>query len=75
MTPAADISAHLDAIKHSTKPFLTPAQVAPLLGSDPQTVRITARQRPDLLGFPVSIMGTRIKIPRIPFLRHIGEVD
>lgn len=60
-------------IKESDKPFLTPADVAPVLGSDPHTVRCTARQRPELLGFPFTFSGNRMKIPRIPFLRFLGE--
>lgn len=54
------------------KPFLTPAEVAPVLGSDPNTIRVTARQRPDLIGFPYTFVGSRMKIPRIPFLRFLG---
>ena len=41
----------LEEIKNSDKLFLTPDDVAPVLGSNPHTVRCTARQRPDLLGF------------------------
>lgn len=63
----------LNEIKDSTKLFLTPADVAPVLGSDPHTVRCTAKQRPELLGFEFTFSGNRMKIPRIPFLRWIGE--
>lgn len=62
----------LPEIIHSEKPFLTPADVAPVIGSDPHTVRCTARQRPELLGFPFTFSGNRMKIPRIPFLRFMG---
>lgn len=51
---------------------LTPQHVAHVLQSDPQTIRLCARQRPELLGFPVIITGRRVKIPRIPFLRFMG---
>ena len=64
---------NVEEIKASTKLFLTPADVAPVLGSDPHTVRCTARQRPDLLGFQFTFSGNRMKIPRIPFLRFLGE--
>lgn len=63
----------LEEIKTSEKLFLTPAEVAPVLGSDPHTVRCTARQRPELLGFQFTFAGSRMKIPRIPFLRWLGE--
>ena len=64
----------LNEIKGSTKIFLTPADVAPVLGSDPHTVRCTAKQRPELLGFEFTFTGNRMKIPRIPFLRWMGEI-
>lgn len=62
----------LEEMKTSDKLFLTPAEVASVLGSDPHTVRCTARQRPELLGFPFTFSGNRMKIPRLPFLRWIG---
>lgn len=62
----------LGEIKASTKDCLTPADIAPVLGSDPHTIRCTARQRPDLLGFDFFFVGKRMKIPRIPFLRVMG---
>lgn len=52
--------------------WFTAAEVSGVLGADPQTIRITARQRPELLGFPVIVAGNRVKIPRIPFLRFMG---
>ena len=53
---------------------LTPAQVASVLSCDPQVIRISAKTRPGLLGFPVICVGNRVKIPRIPFLRFVkGE--
>ena len=62
----------LEEMKASDKLFLTPAEVAPVLGSDPHTVRCTARQRPELLGFPFTFSGSHMKIPRITFLRWMG---
>lgn len=66
----------LDKIIYSSKLFLTPAEVAPVLGTDPQYIRMAARQRPDLLRFEFTCSGNRTKIPRIPFLRFVGvDVD
>ena len=56
---------------HSSKPVLTPAEVSKVLGCDPNKIRATARTHPERLGFPVCVVGTRVKIPRIPFLRFI----
>ena len=62
----------LAEIKTSDKAFLTPTDVAEVLQSNPQTVRVTARQRPDLIGYEFTFAGNRMKIPRIPFLRFMG---
>lgn len=62
----------LEEIKRSEKTFLTPADVAPVIGCDPQFIRIVAQSAPEQLGFPVTRIGTRTKIPRVPFLRFIG---
>lgn len=53
--------------------ILIPTQVAPILGVNPQTIRINARKRPELLGFPVIVMGSRVKIPKVPFLHFMGQ--
>ena len=63
----------LDEIRNSTKEVLTPAEVAEVLGCDPQDIRVQARTSPEKLGFPVIIIKSRTKIPRIPFLRFMGE--
>ena len=65
----ADLLAKLLA---SDTPMLTPAQVAPVLGCNPQDIRVAARQAPELLGFPVAVIGSRTKIPRAAFLRWAG---
>lgn len=54
--------------------FLTPKDVAKVLGCDTQTIRVQANRCPERLGFPVSIIGTRVKIPKQAFLRFMrGE--
>jgi len=56
--------------------MLTAAQVAPFIGSDPHTIRIAAHTRPDLLGFPVVVMGSRVKIPKELFVKYFrGKED
>lgn len=54
--------------------FLIPSQVAPMLGCAQYYINV-ASQSPDgraYLGFPVTRIGNRVKIPRIPFLRFMG---
>ena len=55
-----------------TDEMLTPAQVAPFLGSNPDTIRYMAREHPEKLGFPVCVIGNRVKIPKRPFFKFLG---
>ena len=61
-------------IKAMDKPYLIPKDVAPLLGCDPYTINVCAKQCPERLGFPVILMGSRVRIPREGFIRFwMGE--
>ena len=62
----------LQEIKDSNKPFLLAKDVQDVLGSDQQTIRVSAKL--GVLGFPVFYTGNRLKIPRIPFLRYMGNL-
>lgn len=62
----------LEEMRTSSKAFLVPADVAPVLGCDPHFIRVAARDCPEQLGFPVTRLGSRTRIPRIPFLRYLG---
>lgn len=62
----------LSEIRASGKDFLIPTDIAPILECDPQYIRIMAREKPALLGFPVMVVGRRTKIPRVPFLKFMG---
>ena len=63
----------LDEIRGSDKLLLTPADVAPVLGCDPHSIRIQAQKDPDKLGFNVTVIGTRTLIPRLPFLQFLTQ--
>lgn len=65
----------LAEIKASDKMWLTPDEIAPVIGAHAQSIRAAARQKPELLGFPVTVVGTRTRIPRKPFLQFLGEAD
>ena len=47
--------------------MLTPAEVASIIGVDPQSIRLQAQRDPKKLGFPVVVIGTRTMIPKIAF--------
>lgn len=56
----------------SDRIYLTPADIAPILGCDPQSIRTQAHKHPQAMGYPIIIIGRRIRIPRIPFLQYLG---
>lgn len=62
----------IDEIISSTELTLTPADVAGVLGVDPQAIRCEASREAPRLGFPICRVGNVTKIPRLPFLRWLG---
>ena len=58
----------IEELKELEINMLTPAQAAEVLGVSAQSIRVCARQRPDLLGFPVMVYGSRVKVPRLPLI-------
>lgn len=65
----------LQEIEAATKEILTPADIAPIIGVDPHTIRLAARSMPSSLGFPVICIGTRVKIPRRAFIAFMKGVQ
>ena len=63
----------LDDIKSMDKDFLTPSEVASIMGCAPQLIRTQATQHPELLGFHFCKVGNRIRIPRESFIRWMQE--
>lgn len=64
----------IDPTHTSITPYLTAADVAAILHCDPQLLRQQAHQNPHALGFPVIIIGRRVRIPRAAFVRFMEEV-
>lgn len=58
----------LTEIRQSDKDILTVEDIAQVFGSNPQTIRISAKQHPELIGYPFAFHGSTMKIPRIGFL-------
>lgn len=52
---------------------LTCKQIAPILGADPGTIHQQAVEAPYMLGFPVIVMKSRVKVPRRAFIRFMRE--
>lgn len=58
----------LEEIKNSNKEILTPNDIAQVMGCDPNLIRWQAAKDVNSFGFPVSKMGSRVKIPRKAFI-------
>lgn len=63
----------LEEIEALQDEVLTCQQVAPILGANPATIHGQAVDAPYMLGFPVIVMGSRVKIPKRPFLKFMRE--
>ena len=58
----------LDDLRRVDRDWLLASEVAPILGTDPHSIRVAARVAPGRLGFPVCVVGSRVKIPKKPFI-------
>lgn len=65
----------LAEIETSNKNFLTPEDLEDVLGCKKYTINLQAKENPAKLGFPVSVLGTRVRIPRLAFIHwmHYGN--
>ena len=56
---------------------ISPTQAAPLIPCSPYNINLAARDPiyREMLGFPVIVIGNRVRIPRVPFLRFLGLID
>ena len=65
----------IEEMKNSDKIWLTPADIAPVVQSDPNLIRWQAHNDPAKLGFPVTVLRSRVKISRRAFLESMGETS
>lgn len=56
-------------LKSSTALYVEAVDVAPVLKLNPQSIRDAAHTHPEMLGFPVCVVGNKTMIPRVPFIR------
>lgn len=63
----------LNELEKLDKEMLTPADVAPVLGCAPYTINVAAKKGTKF-PFPVILMGSRVRIPKKPFIKAMrGE--
>ena len=65
----------LQEIKDSPKEILFPTDIAPVLGCDPYSINLQAQNDPSMLGFPVIVMGRKVRIPRLAFVRFMEGLE
>lgn len=65
----------MDEIRRSNQVFLTADEVAPVIGCNPQAIRVQAHADPLKLGFPVVVIGRRVRIPRAGFIEALGGIE
>ena len=59
----------MEEIKSIDRPFLTPSDIAEVIGCHPYTISLKAAN--GTLEFPYFRSGNRTKIPRIPFINFV----
>lgn len=55
--------------------FLTAKECAVVLKCDAQCLRSQIRTDPDSVGFPVTRIKRRVRIPKVPFLSYMGMTE
>lgn len=69
-------SAELDRIAALDKDILVPKDICKYLGCSSYTINIATRDGKNPFPFPVIRLGTRVKIPKAPFLKAMrGEAE
>ena len=58
----------LEQIRASDQDFLLAKDICDLLHCKQESINVQAQMDPTKLGFPVCVMGSRVRIPRLAFL-------
>lgn len=74
MTAWNDQPSTIEDIEALDTEILTCAQIAKVLKANPYAIHVQATQDPAKLGFPVICCGTRVKIPKAPFVRYMRGI-
>ena len=66
----------LEDIERLPKEILVPTDIAPILGCTPYAINVATRDGKNPFPFPIIRMGTRVRIPKRPFIKAMrGEED
>lgn len=61
----------LEELEGLDREYLIPREVAGVLGCAPYAINVMAKQCPERLGFPVTFIGRRARIPKRPFVNYM----
>ena len=61
----------LQDIEKLPKEVLVPADIAPILGCTPYSINVATRDGKNPFPFPIIRMGTRVRIPKAPFIKFM----
>lgn len=59
----------LEEIEACGKEMLSPADVCAYLGCNAYSINLALQQRPETIGFPATLIGKRVRIPKDGFVR------
>ena len=69
-------SDELDRIEALPKDMLVPTDIAKYLGCCPYRINVATKDGKNPFPFPVIRMGTRVRIPKMPFVKAMrGELQ
>ena len=64
----------LSELEKLDKEVLVPTDIAPILGCTPYSINVATRNGENPFPFPIIRMGTRVRIPKMPFIKAMrGE--
>ncbi len=63
----------LEELKEKRPLFVNANDLKDILEIDPANLRSQAQSDPQKIGFPIMVIGTRVKVPVKPFLKFLGE--
>ena len=65
----------LQEIEKLPKEILVPADIAPILGCAPYSINLATKDGRNPFPFPIIRMGSRVRIPKTPFIKAMrGEL-
>ena len=60
-----------EEIKASDRDFVNTTDIAPIMHVAPYSINVQAKKDPAKLGFPVVVVGTRVLVPRLGFIKFL----